>query len=176
MVMAIFAFAFVACGDDDDNGDNGGDTPAPAATTPAGGETPMTTPAGGETPMTTPAAGETPGGQPGGFSTLVATDDPESGTILTTFDGYTVYTFDNDTAGTSTCTADCASTWPPLPVAGEATGGEGVPGEVSTISRDDGLTQVTYDGKPLYMYSGDPSPGDTNGDGIGGVWHIVSLD
>jgi Secreted repeat of unknown function len=35
-------------------------------------------------------------------------------------------------------------------------------------------TISTYDGKPLYFYSGDKKKGDKTGDGIGGVWHIVS--
>jgi predicted lipoprotein with Yx(FWY)xxD motif len=134
----------------------------------------METPSG-ETPMTdeTPMADETPA--EGAFTTVVATEDPALGTILTTYDGYTLYTFDNDTEGVSNCTGDCATTWPPLPVAGEPTGGAGVTGTLDTITRDDGSTQVTYDGKPLYMYSGDSAPGDTNGDGFNGIWHVVSL-
>ena len=38
------------------------------------------------------------------------------------------------------------------------------------IKRPDGTTQVTYNGMPLYYFSGDANPGDTNGQGIGGVW------
>jgi predicted lipoprotein with Yx(FWY)xxD motif len=50
-----------------------------------------------------------------------------------------------------------------------------VTGQLGTLTRDDGSKQVTYDGKPLYMYSSDASPGDTNGDGFGGLWHVVKL-
>ena len=32
-----------------------------------------------------------------------------------------------------------------------------------TITRDDGTIQVTYNGLPLYHYSGDSPPGDTTG-------------
>jgi predicted lipoprotein with Yx(FWY)xxD motif len=63
-----------------------------------------------------------------------------------------------------------------MPAQGEPTGGPGVDGELGTITRDDGSMQITYDGMPLYMCSSDPSPGDTNGDGFGGLWHVVSLD
>ena len=45
--------------------------------------------------------------------------------------------------------------------------------------RSDGSTQVTYDGHPLYTYSGDPAPGDTNGQGVntfGALWWVVAPD
>ena len=45
---------------------------------------------------------------------------------------------------------------------------------LGTTTRDDGTTQVTYDGHPLYLYSGDTIAGDANGQGIGGVWFAVT--
>jgi predicted lipoprotein with Yx(FWY)xxD motif len=153
---ATLALTFAACGgdDDDDNGDA-----EPTATTAASQDP---TAESEETPDTggasSPAAG--------GVSTIVTAEDAELGTILTTLDGFTLYTFDNDVAGsgTSACEGGCASAWPPLPIAGgEPTGGEGVTGELDTISRPDGLTQVTYNGKPLYLFANDAAPGDTNG-------------
>jgi predicted lipoprotein with Yx(FWY)xxD motif len=164
--IAAFAFGAISCGSD--SNDNKNDkTPQATSTTEA------TQPSGSTTPNGT-TTGQTPDTS-GAFTTLKVTEDATLGAILTTFDGYTVYTFDNDTGGKSTCTGDCTSLWPPLPTAGEPTGGEGVTGELGTITRDDGSTQVTYDGKPLYIYSSDPSPGDTNGDGFGGLWHVVKL-
>jgi len=157
LLSIVFALGAVACSDDDDNSDGDGE-PTTAATEPAG-------------EATEPADG----GEPGGFPPVVVTENATLGAILTTFDGYTVYTFDSDSDGTSTCTADCASTWPPLPSQGEPTGGDGVTGELAIITRDDSIPQVTYDGMPLYMFSGDPSPGDTNGDGVGGTWHVVTI-
>lgn len=160
LVAGAISLGAMACSDDDD----GGDGDSPTATAEMLDETPIAdeTPAGDETPVD---------GEPSGFSTLVVTDG-----VLTTFDGYTVYTFDNDESGVSNCDATCAGTWPPLPVAGEATGGEGVTGTVSTITRDDGSTQVTYDDQPLYLFSGDATPGETNGDGVGGIWHVVTIN
>lgn len=168
--IAAFAFGAISCGDD--NKDNGDTTPQATSTTEATQPSDIT-PGGSTTPNGT-TTGQTPDTS-GGFTTLKVTENATLGAILTTFDGYTVYTFDNDTGGTSTCTGDCTSLWPPLPTSGEPTGGEGVTGELGTITRDDGITQVTYDGKPLYMYSSDPSPGDTNGNGVGGLWHVVEL-
>ena len=101
------------------------------------------------------------------------------GTLLVaSSNGMTVYTFDKDVAGsgTSACTGGCLTTWPALTVAAGATptGGSGVTGTLGTITRaDDGAIQVTYDGKPLYFFSHDTVPGDTNG--IYPGWQAVAL-
>jgi predicted lipoprotein with Yx(FWY)xxD motif len=39
--------------------------------------------------------------------------------------------------------------------------------------RSDGYKQWTYKGKPLYSSRSDSKPGDTNGNGVDGVWHIA---
>ncbi|MEX2159053.1 MAG: hypothetical protein WEB04_06575, partial [Dehalococcoidia bacterium] len=153
-----------ACGEDDKD-DDGGTSPTATA---AAAE--PTSPSG--EPTTSEGA---PTSAPGAFTTVVASENP-LGTILTTFDGYTLYTFDSDTAGTPTCLDACANTWPPMVSQGDPTGGQGVSGSLDLVERPDGVMQVTYDGTPLYMYSSDPSPGDTNGDGVGGVWHVVTLE
>ncbi|HLY13981.1 MAG TPA: hypothetical protein VKR24_06490 [Candidatus Limnocylindrales bacterium] len=109
--------------------------------------------------------------QPTGSPTLVAQTVGTNGTLLVAgATGMTVYAFDQDVAnsGTSACTAtdDCITTWPALTVpAGSApTGGAGVTGTLGTITRaDSGQLQVTYNGLPLYVFSGDTAPGDSNG-------------
>jgi predicted lipoprotein with Yx(FWY)xxD motif len=50
------------------------------------------------------------------------------------------------------------------------TGPAGVTG-LGTTARADGSVQVTYQGHPQYRYARDTSPGDTTGDGVGGIWH-----
>jgi hypothetical protein len=48
---------------------------------------------------------------------------------------------------------------------------------LGTSSRDDGTTQVTYAGHPLYYFEGDQSAGDMNGQGqndFGGLWTAVT--
>ena len=161
LLIAALALGAIACGDDEDDGD---------------GAAPTATEAVGEEPTATTAAdGEPTEGEPSAFATIIVTENADLGPILTTTDGYTVYQFDNDEPGVSNCGEGCVDLWLPLPVAGTPTGGEGVTGELGTITRDDGSIQVTYDGLPLYYYANDPSPGDTNGDGIGGVWHVVSV-
>ena len=44
---------------------------------------------------------------------------------------------------------------------------------LGTLTRDDGTVQVTYKGWPLYHLSGDTTPGDTNGQGMEGVWFLA---
>ena len=43
----------------------------------------------------------------------------------------------------------------------------------SAPRRADGSLQWALDNKPLYFFAGDAKPGDTNGDGKGGVWHLA---
>ncbi len=90
----------------------------------------------------------------------------------------TVYTFDKDVAGsgTSNCTGGCLANWPALTIAAgdTPTGGAGVTGTLGTIVRaDNGATQVTYNGLPLYFFANDKAPGDTNG--IYTNWRAVTL-
>src|SRR5262245_24953289 len=84
--------------------------------------------------------------------------------------GMSLYTFDNDSEGTSTCTSgDCADNWPALTVEDEdelPTAGDGVTGTLAVIEWEDGTYQVTYNGQPLYFFAGDLAAGDTNGDGL----------
>jgi len=97
-----------------------------------------------------------------------------AGDALAGPDGMTLYIFANDTDGTSTCTGDCATNWPPLLGDGaQVTAGDGVSGSFGTTTRDDGSQQVTLDGQPLYYFAGDSAPGDSNGDGVLGLWSIA---
>lgn len=84
-----------------------------------------------------------------------------------------LYTFDSDTGGTSTCYDDCAANWPPVTTTGMVHGDAGVTGTIDATQRTDGTSQVRYNGDPLYYFAGDSAPGDTNGDGVGGVWHLA---
>lgn len=92
--------------------------------------------------------------------------------ILTADQGLTVYVFDVDTTSESQCYNACENAWPPVlaPAAGVALGAN-----MGTTVRKDGAIQLTREGRPLYYYIGDGAAGDINGDGLGGVWHIVTL-
>jgi predicted lipoprotein with Yx(FWY)xxD motif len=111
------------------------------------------------------------GSAPAGGPTILAQTVGTNSTLLVAgSNGMTVYAFDKDVAnnGTSACTAtdDCIATWPALtvPTGTTPTAGAGVTGKIGTITRaDSGALQVTYNGVPLYFYSGDQAVGDSNG-------------
>lgn len=108
-------------------------------------------------------------------ATVVGSASSDLGTILVDGDGRTLYLFDNDSEGTSTCTDDCAQTWPPLLGEAEASGDVDA-SLLGTTERADGSTQVTYSGWPLYLYAADAEPGDVNGQAVGDVWWVVAPD
>ena len=90
------------------------------------------------------------------------------GTVLVAgSNGMTVYTFAKDVkdSGKSACNTGCIDKWPALTVSAGTTptAGSGVTGKLATITRDDGSTQVTYNGLPLYFFANDHAPGDANG-------------
>jgi len=119
-----------------------------------------------------PAAGSSPGSS----GTTLQTRTISGTAVLTNSSGYTLYWFAPDTSTTSKCTGSCATYWPP--VKGPATAGSGVTGTLSTITRPDGTTQVTYDGHPLYTYVGDTAPGQNKGNGqnlSGGKWYEITV-
>lgn len=121
------------------------------------------------------ADGESGRDEATGRETEVKAEDSALGTILTDSKGNTLYVFLNDTNGESTCYDDCAANWPAFEATGELAAGNGVDASLlGTTERTDGTTQVTYNGHPLYHFAGDQQPGDTNGQGVGGVWYVVS--
>lgn len=162
---ASLALVLVACGGDDDDETSAGAGQTPASTVTTSAAAPTTA-----SPTTTTASSAA--GEP-----TVATADSSLGTIFVDAEGMTLYTFDPDTDGVSTCTGGCATTWPPLllprgtaaPVPGDRVS------QLSVAPRPDDSTrmQVNWDGQPLYTYAGDTAPGDTEGDGLGGNWHVA---
>src|SRR4029077_2353871 len=122
---------------------------------------------------TTPAPVATGGG--GGGQTLDARTIGGKA-LLTDAKGLTLYTFAPDKVNKSVCYGDCASYWPPVP--GNMSAGPGVTGKIGTITRTDGTTQATYNGRPLYTYIGDHGPGTAAGNNInlnGGLWLDVPV-
>jgi predicted lipoprotein with Yx(FWY)xxD motif/plastocyanin len=128
---------------------------------------------GGAATSSGPSAASGSAGQ--AFVIAIATD-PTLGSYLTGANGKTLYVFHKDAPGRSACSGGCATNWPPFILAAgdSVSGGPGVTGPFATLARDDGTTQVTYDGAPLYYFAGDAKPGDTNGEGVSGVWFVAT--
>jgi predicted lipoprotein with Yx(FWY)xxD motif len=100
------------------------------------------------------------------------------GDVLVDRQGRTLYLFARDSGTVSACTGACAVNWPPLLDQGTPLVGTGAtPSGIGRTTRPDGLSQLTYNGHPLYTFVNDKKPGDTNGEGIsafGGSWFAVS--
>lgn len=106
---------------------------------------------------------------------LVATAETEFGTILVDGRGFTLYALSTDLLNTPSCYGDCKEDWPPLLTVGEPQAGKEIDStNLGVATRHDGTYQVSYDGKPLYMYQGDTFPGDTLGHGSGDVWFVLA--
>jgi predicted lipoprotein with Yx(FWY)xxD motif len=147
-LLAGLALALAACGDGQ---------PTPSGSVPEA-----------EAPAS-PAPAEPPA--------AVAVASSSLGQTLVDAEGRTLYAFTKDKGGKSSCYGDCEATWPALTVQGSPEAGDGAQASLlDTTNRDDGSAQVTYKGMPLYLFSGDQQPGDTNGQGVGGVWFAVTPD
>jgi predicted lipoprotein with Yx(FWY)xxD motif len=128
-----------------------------------------------------PTAPATGGGAKTATDGVVNVDDnADLGQILVDSKGRTLYYFLADQQnGPSTCSGACAAAWPPFTVdGGKPTAGPGATASMlGTTKRDDGTTEVTYNGWPLYYYAGDAAAGDTNGnnlDEFGAEWYALT--
>jgi predicted lipoprotein with Yx(FWY)xxD motif len=94
-----------------------------------------------------------------------------AGGMLVNTAGMTLYTFDNDTAGSgkSACNGPCAGLWPPVMAEADAK----PEGDMTIVTRDDGTKQWAYKGKPVYLYKSDTKAGDMTGDNFKNVWHVI---
>jgi predicted lipoprotein with Yx(FWY)xxD motif len=92
--------------------------------------------------------------------------------------GKTLYTLK---ASKTACTSACLKVWPALMLpkgAKKATAGSGVsPSKLGTVTLASGARQVTYAGKPLYLFAGDTASGQVNGNvtDTWGKWSDVVL-
>ena len=108
--------------------------------------------------------------------TVTAGGNAELGDFLVGDNGFTLYIFTKDEPGVSVCSGPCEQLWPPLTVGAGVTptAGDGVPGELGVTERDDGTRQITYNDRPLYFFSNDSAPGDTDGQGFVGRWFVAA--
>ena len=122
------------------------------------------------------------GASPGasGGAAMVSVSEVELGRVLVDGGGRSLYLFEADTGTKSTCSGPCAAAWPPLLTSGSPTAtGDAHSSKLGTTARDDGTTQVTYNGHPVYLYAGDKKAGDISGEGsdaFGAEWYLLSPD
>ena len=107
----------------------------------------------------------------------VTTASTSKGTVMVDSKGDTIYWFAIDTPTKSNCTGQCLSFWPPVTGKVTAAPGSKLSGTFGTITDANGKVQATYDGHPLYTFSGDTSPGAVKGNGVntsGGLWWAMT--
>ncbi len=91
-----------------------------------------------------------------------------TGRLVVNFEGYSVYTSNNDGPNTSNCDADCLQEWKPVPAPETAR----PQGEWSVVERSPGIGQWSFRGKPVYTHIADPRYRSYVGSDVPG-WHNV---
>ncbi len=113
-------------------------------------------------------------------ATVAVANNSKLGMILLDGSGRTLYLFQADTGSSSTCSGSCATYWPPLLTNGAPKAGAGANASLlGTAMRNDGTTEVTYAGHPLYYVVTDHNPGDATGQAVnnfGALWNVVGPD
>jgi predicted lipoprotein with Yx(FWY)xxD motif len=126
-----------------------------------------------------PAAGAPGARAPAAGAAALTLRHTSLGTILTDGQGFTLYAFEADMGTKSACSGACAAAWPPATISAAhftVTGGA-AKSLVGETTRADGQRQLTYAGHPLYRFSGDGTPGSTNGQGseaFGAPWDVLT--
>lgn len=122
----------------------------------------------------TTAATNTPAAPPTSLKTGAVMLNGQSATVLTNSQGLTLYYLSSESATTLHCSASCLTIWPPvLAPNGAPAVPMGAAGTIGVLSGDTTRPQVTYNGHPVYTFSGDHAAGDVNGEGVKGVWFVV---
>ncbi len=109
-------------------------------------------------------------------SPVVKTASNSLGTILVDSQGMTLYHLSGEQNGKFICTSTaCLGVWHPL-IASSSGAPSGEVVSLGTVKRPEGTVQVTYQGTPLYTFTGDQQPGETKGQGIKdvGTWSVVT--
>jgi predicted lipoprotein with Yx(FWY)xxD motif len=100
------------------------------------------------------------------------------GTFLADQNGLTLYYYQNDSSAyeASTCYGECAALWHPFYAPNPTLPDDLRSIDFGVITRTDGNKQTTFKGWPLYYYRKDEAPGDTWGNNVDGLWHVVDPD
>jgi predicted lipoprotein with Yx(FWY)xxD motif len=110
--------------------------------------------------------------------TLVSIHKTALGKVLVDARGHTLYLFEKDKNGMSSCNGACVAYWPAVLTAAKPRAGAGVRASLlGRTKRSDGRRQVTYAGHPLYTFIGDTKAGQTSGEGLtdfGAAWDAIA--
>ena len=130
------------------------------------------------TSTSTPSESTTTSAAASSGATLgTATNSTIGQQILVDSSGRTVYLYMPDgSSKTTTVPSSIRANWPAVkssaatPTVGAGLDGSKVAGDMQADSTD----QVAYGGHLLYTFAGDTAAGDAKGQGLGGVWYVLS--
>ncbi len=162
LTLTIASLPATGCGSDSGSDSGSGATPAGTGTA--------------TQPATETQATKAPAETTKAKGTTIRISDSQFGKILFDADGQAIYLFDKEKSDKSECYDACADEWPPVFTDGTPRAGSGIDqGLLGTTERDDGRTQVTYNGHPLYYYAHE-GPGEVkchDVPGFGGTWLVL---
>lgn len=129
------------------------------------------------------SSGAAAGTSPSAAVTISAKSVSGFGTVLVNGQGRTLYMLTSEKGGKITCTSSngCTKIWPEIALPKGTTAakaGSGVQSSMlGTVKDASGNLEVTFNGWPLYTFSGDSGPGAAKGEGIthfGGTWYVLN--
>ncbi|MEZ2390527.1 hypothetical protein AB6813_13445 [bacterium RCC_150] len=162
-VLAL-ALALAACGG------------SPGGSSTSGGAAPSSAAPSASATATSPSESSPSASNASGASYELEAASSSAGQIVVGSNGRSVYFFTKDVkdSGKSACTGGCATSWPAVTTTSATPKVEDVGGTIGTIPTSDGKMQITINGMPIYYYGQDKAAGDVKGQGVGGVWFLVS--
>lgn len=106
---------------------------------------------------------------------ITVSSSSKLGSYLVATNGMTLYAYAKDASNVSNCSGGCAINWPPYsPSASQSiASNNSMNGQLSIITRADGVKQFVYKGVPLYFWKNDTKIGDTTGQGVAGLWSVI---
>jgi predicted lipoprotein with Yx(FWY)xxD motif len=106
---------------------------------------------------------------------IMMKDNKRVGNYLADANGMTLYWKKHDTPGKSTCSGPCIEKWPAVNLSSTTMMPPKIrQSDFKTITREDGKTQSTFRGYPLYYFVMDKMPGDTNGQGVNNEFYVIN--
>lgn len=180
-ILGLAAYSFGDGGGDDHGGHHGdGGNGGGYYNDGYGGYTTGTPVQGQQTPVptVTPTVSPSPSSSPS--TVAIATATGSIGTYLINGTARALYVYSADTSDVSNCTGSCLAAWPAFAGTAAVAGPNVNQSLISAFIRtDDGASQITYNGLPLYTFTGDTAAGQTNGEGVtvgSGTFYLVDVN
>ena len=106
-------------------------------------------------------------------TTVIIVQNSAIGYVMAEANHQVLYTYSKDKqGGPPTCTGSCAAAWPPATGTPQAGPASHFPHQFALVKGAGGVSQITYNGYPLYLLKGAKALSTA---GNGGEWHVIKL-